>query len=52
LVARTEGLHTKKAVIREQREKSSELGCGLGNLRSGLGRVGNMKLGDNLRGVT
>ena len=35
-----------------ERRKGSELGGRLGNPGSGLDRVGSMKLGDNLRGMT
>ena len=36
----------------KQRREGSEPGGGLRSPRSGLGRVGSMELGDDLRGVT
>jgi len=42
----------KNTMIRKQKRKGSEPGCGLWNLRSRLGRVGSMKLGDDLGGMT
>ena len=37
---------------KSERRKGSEPGGGLRSPRSRLGRVGSMKLGDNLRGMT
>ena len=42
----------EETMKRKQKGKGLEPGCGLRNPRSGLGRVGSMKLGDNLRGMT
>ena len=45
-------LYMKKTMIKAEKRNGLEPGCGLRNPRSGLGRVGSMKLSDNLRGMT
>jgi len=42
----------KKTMIKQREEKVQNQGGGQGSPRSRLGRVGSMKLGDDLGGVT
>ena len=42
----------KRDCDKTEKRKGLEPGGGLGSPRSGLGRVGSMKLSDNLRGMT
>jgi len=49
---RIESLYYEETMKRKNRGNSLGPGCGLRNPRSRFGRVGSVKLGDDLRGMT